>query len=214
MTFILSSASRSRTLSAATVLASALLLAPRHASAQSSDGQFQIGIHVATVASSEFDSTDVGVGGLLSWHPGGLVGAEAELTFYPSDFPDDPPVFTASRLEGLFGVTVGPRVGVFRPFVKLRPGFVRFAEAPAPFPCIAIFPPPLACQLAAGDTVFALDIGGGVEFETPGRTFLRVDAGDRAVRYPGPTIDGGGAVHDDSFFSHDFRFQIGGGVRF
>jgi hypothetical protein len=213
MDVILVKVPMSRSLSAGAVLVSALLLAPQHASAQTGDSQFHVGIHVAVVNSSEFDKSDVGVGGLLSWLPGGLFGADAELTFYPSDFADDP-VFSASRVEGLFGVTVGPRIGAIRPFAKFRPGFVRFAEAPEPFPCIAIFPPPLACQLAAGDTVFALDIGGGVEFQTTGRTFVRVDAGDRAVRYPGPTIDSDGSVQDDSFFSHDFRFQIGGGVRF
>jgi hypothetical protein len=199
MRFILSSA-----------LASLLLLAPQHAFAQS---QFHVGLHLATVASSEFDETDLGVGGLLSWRPGGWFGADAELTFYPSDFPDEP-AFSASRVEGLFGVTAGPRIGPIRPFVKVRPGFLRFAEAPEPFACIAIFPPPLHCQLAAGHTGFALDIGGGIEFETSGRTFVRADAGDRAVRYPGPVIEPGGTVQDDAFFSHDFRFQIGGGVRF
>lgn len=51
---------------------------------------------------------------------------------------------------------------------------------------IAIFPPPLACQMAGGDTLFVLDIGGGVEFQTTDRTFVRVDLGDRAVKYPGP----------------------------
>jgi hypothetical protein len=213
MHFILSSASRSRSLSASTVLVSALLLASQHASAQTRDGQFQVGIHLAVVNSSELDEIDVGVGGLLSWRPSGLFGADAELTFYPSDFGDDP-VFSASGFEGLFGVTVGPRIGAIRPFVKIRPGFVRFAEAPRPFACIAIFPPPLACQLGAGHTAFALDIGGGVEFQTTGIMFVRVDAGDRAVKYPGPVIDLGGTVQDESFFSHDFRFQIGGGLRF
>ena len=88
------------------------------------------------------------------------------------------------------------------------------ARAPEAIPCIAIFPPPLACQLAAGHTAFALDIGGGVEFQTTGSTFVRVDAGDRAVKYPGPTIETDGTVQDESFFSHDFRFQISGGLRF
>jgi hypothetical protein len=213
MPFILSSASRSRSLSAIPVLVSALLLVSQHATAQTRDGQFQVGIHLAVVNSSEFDKTDVGVGGLLSWRPGGLFGADAELTFYPSDFADDP-AFSASRVEGLFGVTIGPRLGRIRPFVKFRPGFVRFAAAPQPFPCIAIFPPPLACQMAAGDTLFALDVGGGVEFQTTGRTFVRVDAGDRAVKYPGPVIATDGMVQEESFFSHDFRFQIGGGLRF
>jgi hypothetical protein len=203
----------SRALSASVFLVFALALSPRHALAQPGERRFSIGIHAATVSSSEFDKTDVGIGGLVSWRPGGLFGADAEVTFYPGDFAADP-AFSASRVEGLFGVTVGPRLGAIRPFVTVRPGFVRFAEAPEPFPCIGIFPPPLACQLAAGHTAFALDIGGGVEFQTTDRTFVRVDAGDRAVRYPGPAIDSAGSLKDDSFFSHDFRFQIGGGVRF
>ena len=194
-------------------LISLVLLAPQHASAQTQKSHFQVGVHLATAMSSEFDKTDVGVGGLFSWRPGALFGADAELTFYPSDFADNP-TFSASRIESLFGITVGPSVGAFRPFVKLRPGFVRFAAASQPFPCIAIFPPPLACQMAAGDALFALDIGGGVEFQTSSRTFVRVDLGDRAVKYPGPVFETDGTVQEESFFSHDFRFQIGGGLRF
>jgi hypothetical protein len=68
--------------------------------------------------------------------------------------------------------------------------------------------------MADGETVFALDVGGGVEFFPAGRTFVRIDAGDRAVRYPAPALDSDGTVRDEAFFSHDFRFAIGGGVRF
>jgi hypothetical protein len=163
--------------------------------------------------SSEFDGTDVGVGGRFSWTPTTLIGAEAEVAFYPGDFPDDP-AFSSSRVESLFGVTVGPRLGWVRPFARIRPGLVSFSEAPAPFPCILIFPPPLRCAMADGETVFALDVGGGVEFFPAGRTFVRIDAGDRAVRYPAPALDSDGTVRDEAFFSHDFRFAIGGGVRF
>lgn len=203
----------SRSLFVFALIVSASVLAPERAAAQAAGGQFQASVHLAAVRSSEFDKGDVGFGGLLSWRPGGLLGADAELTFYPADFADDP-AFSSSRVEGLFGVTIGPRIGVFRPFVKVRPGFVRFAEAPAPFACIAIFPPPLGCQLAGGHTAFALDLGGGVEMQTTERTFVRVDIGDRAVKYPGPTITSNGDVKDEDFYGHDFRFQIGGGVRF
>jgi hypothetical protein len=181
--------------------------------AQTDERNVQLGVNLSAVSSGEFDSTDLGVGGRVSWHPVDLLGAEAEVTFYPSDFADEP-AFSSSRLEGLFGVTIGPRIGRLRPFAKLRPGFVRFAEAPEPFPCILIFPPPLRCQLAAGETVLALDIGAGIEFLMTERAFARVDVGDRAVRFPGLVLDSDGTQREDAFFSHDFRFQLGGGLRF
>ncbi len=191
----------------------ALLSLPQQATAQATGKSFQVGFHFSVIDSSEFDNSDVGVGGRVSWHPSSLIGTEAELTFYSSDFADEP-AFSKRRVEGLFGVTVGPQLGRLRPFARLRPGFVDVAEAPGPFPCIAIFPPPLACQLGAGDTLFALDLGGGVEFQPTDRTFVRVDVGDRAVRYPAPVLDSNGTVRDDAFFGHDFRFQIGGGFQF
>ena len=189
------------------------LLSVRPLSAQTDDRAFQAGGQLATIASGEFDSTDVGVGGRLSWHPLSFVGVEGELTFYLGDFADAP-AFSARRVESLFGATVGPRLGAFRPFAKVRPGFVAFFEAPAPFACILIFPPPLNCAMASGPTLFALDVGGGVEWFPSGRTVVRVDVGDRAIRYPSPTIDNEGTVQDTNFFGHDFRFTIGGGFRF
>ena len=107
----------------------------------------------------EFEDTDVGIGVHFSWHPMVVVGAEAEVGIYPENFAGVP-AFSGSRVEGLFGVTVGPGIGRLRPFAKLRPGFVTFHEAPEPLACIAIFPPPLPCALASGRTVFAIDWAG------------------------------------------------------
>ena len=98
-----------------------------------------------------------------------------------------------------------------RPFARLRPGFLAFRGEPVV--CILIFPPPLACQLAAGRTVFALDLGGGVELFAGSKTFVRVDAGDRMLKYPGPSFRNGRATQE-SFYSHDFRVSAGAGVRF
>lgn len=186
---------------------------PDVAQGQSGPARFDVGVQIASPSSSQFDAADVGLGGRLAWHPIGLVGVEAEINFYSGDFPEPRP-FSRVRVEGLFGSTVGPRFDRIRPFARLRPGFVRFHEAPAPFPCILIFPPPLACALASGGTLLAIDAGGGVEIAATSRTFVRVDAGDRVLRYPGPVFDSHRDVRERSFFSHDFRFAAGAGVRF
>jgi hypothetical protein len=190
------------------------LLWPHPAAAQTGEYDFQIGLQFEGAVSSEFDSTDIGVGGRISWHPTSFLGAEAQLDLFPSGFPDGGVAFSRRRVEGLFGVTLGPHFGGIRPFAKVRPGFVTFSEASEPIACILIFPPPLSCTLASGATVFALDVGGGVELSVGNRTFVRLDAGDRLVRYPGPALDSDRQAREDAFFSHDFRFAIGGGVRF
>src|SRR5262245_17096793 len=173
----------------------------------------ELGVQFVTVASSEFDATDPGISVTATWRPTETLGPEVEVAFYPKDFPDAP-AFSSRRIELLAGVSGGPVFRNVRPFAKARAGFVTFSEAPEPFACIAIFPPPLACVLAAGKTVPAIDLGGGVEIYPTGRTFVRVDVSDRALRYPGTVLDANGQVRNDPFFGHDFRFAIGGGVRF
>ncbi|HYS24564.1 MAG TPA: hypothetical protein VEP46_03150 [Vicinamibacterales bacterium] len=174
--------------------------------------RFDAGAQISAAHSSEFDAGDVGFGGRFAWRPVDLIGVEAEMNVYPRRFPSSRSVaFSSGRVEGLFGVTAGPRFARVRPFAKLRPGFLTFRRQA--IACILIFPPPLSCQLAAGRTVFALDAGGGIELFPTGRTVIRIDAGDRLLKYPGPSFRDGRATQE-SFFSHDFRFSAGAGVRF
>jgi hypothetical protein len=173
----------------------------------------ELAVILAIAFSSQFDASDAGIGGRIGWRAVPLVTIEAELVHYPGHFADDP-AFSRARVEGLFGATVGPRLGRVRPFARIRPGFLRVQEAPEPFPCILIFPPPLACVLASGRTLLAIDLGGGVDVVVGERTFLRIDAGDRLVKYPGPSFDSDRNVHDDGFFGHDLRIAAAGGLRF
>ena len=181
----------------------ALVLLPGSLLAQ--DRPFEIGGQITFVEAGPFDDDDddAGVGVRVGWRPRGPLGVEAELNVYPSDLPGEGIAVSSSRVEGLFGVTVGPRLGIVRPFARLRPGFLRYREAPEPVACILIFPPPLSCQLAAGQTLFALDIGGGVEVAIGPAMLFRVDIGDRMVRYPDPYEAG-----------HDVRVGVGWAVKF
>ena len=194
-------------------IAGLVVAQPDPALAQSTSARFELGVQVTSAVSSQFDATDVGLGGRFAWHPVEPLGIESEINHYPGDFPDQP-AFSRGRVEGLFGVTVGPRFGRLRPFARLRSGFLSIREAPQPFPCILIFPPPLSCALASGRTLAAFDIGGGLEVFATQRTFVRVDAGDRLLKYPGPVFAKNLTRQDDGFFSHDFRFAAGAGLRF
>jgi hypothetical protein len=186
---------------------------PSRAVAQGTAARFEVAVQVTSAVSSQFDRTEVGVGGRFAWNPDTWLGVESELVLYPQAFPDAVP-FSKRRVEGLFGVTLGPSFDRARPFVKLRAGFLDVQEAPAPFACIAIFPPPLACTLAAGRMLPAFDLGAGIELFATTRTFARIEAGDRLLRYPGPVFDVNRTVRNDSFFSHDFRVGVGAGLRF
>jgi hypothetical protein len=194
-------------------IATMLLGCPERAIAQLTPARFELAIQVPSTMSSQFDRTDIGVGGRFAWRPGDWVGVESEVVLYPGSFPDGVP-FSRRRVEGLFGATLGPVFARARPFAKLRAGFLNMQEAPEPFACILIFPPPLSCTLASGRTLPAFDIGGGIEIFATERTFARVEAGDRLLRYPGPVFDVDRARRDSAFFSHDFRFAAGGGWRF
>lgn len=198
---------------ASATLALVVALAAPAAAQQVAGQRLDIGANVVASHSREFDANDVGVGGRFSWRVTPLLGVEAELTVFPNDFPSGHP-FSQSRVEGLFGVTAGPTFGRLRPFARLRPGFLKMSEAPQPIACILIFPPPLSCTLASGRTMAAVDVGGGLEFSLTRAIVARVDAGDRAVRYPGQVFDTQFVAHDKPFFAHELRIAAGAGVRF
>lgn len=194
----------------AIIFAVAILFVASAAHAQS----FEAGAHVAVSRWSEFEGTDVGIGGRFTWKPTTLLGVEADLTWYPAEFPPDSVAFSGSRVEGLFGVTLGPRVHGVRPFAKVAFGFLRSSEAPAPFPCIAIFPPPLGCLMGAGHTMPAIDLGGGIGIDATSRTFFRVDAGARMLQYPGPSFRSVHDIRNEDFWGTALRVTVGGGIKF
>jgi len=175
--------------------------------------RFELVGKFVTNGQSEFDQTDLGFGAQFGYRLTPSIALEAEVNIFPGDLTDAAP-FSASRLEGLFGVRAGrqwEKVGVFG---KVRPGFLRFGAAPEPFACILIFPPPLTCSLASGGTSLAVDLGGVFELYPSPRSFIRFDVGDEMVRFHGPVLRTSSVELSDAFMTHNFRFTIGVGTRF
>lgn len=175
---------------------------------------FAAGVHVASSGWSAFDGADNGVGGRLTWMPSSMIGVDADLTWYPSDFQPDAVPFSQRRVEGLFGATVGPRLGRVRPFAKAASGFLKVSPSGGAFACLAIFPPPLACVLAGGSTMPAYEVGGGLEVDASSRLFIRADLADRILKYPGPSLTPDFTRNEDGFLGHALRVSVGGGIRF
>jgi hypothetical protein len=173
----------------------------------------ELALVIAFASSGQFEASETGVGGRGGWLFSRIASVEAEVVHYPGDYGEPRP-FSRARTEGLFGVTVGPRLGAVRPFARVRPGFLHIQESPAPFPCIRIYPPPLVCELAAGGTLTVLDAGGGVEVLLGARTFARVDAGARFVKYPGPVLDADRRIQPEPFVGRDVRVGASAGIRF
>lgn len=191
----------------------ALLLSAGASVAVANDDRIEFGGQFVVTRESEFDSTDPGFGARFGLRLTRGVFLDTELNYFPGDLTEERP-FSAHRLEGLFGVRVGRRWEKAGVFGKFRSGFLSFGESSEAFPCILIFPPPLECALAGGDTVLAFDFGGVVELYPSARSFIRFDAGDQMLRFQGPVLRSNGEPVEDSFFGHNFRFTIGVGARF
>jgi hypothetical protein len=196
------------------VLVIVLLVAAGPGAAQSREPHFELSGGVVLSDDRLFEGVDTGVGVRFGWRLGRLVGIEAELVDYPGKYPRRGAAISRSRIEGLFGATIGPHVGGVRPFARVRPGFLEYRSAPDPLACVLIFPPPVACVLASGRTVATLDLGGGIEFSATSKTFVRVDAGDRVLKYPGPISDRNLEPREHGFVAHAFRLAAGAGLRF
>ena len=97
-----------------------LILSSSSAYAQS----FEVGGHFVLSQWSEFDGDDFGFGGRFTFKPMPLIGVDADLSWYPVNFLRGRTV-SDNRFEGLFGVTVGPRIDRIRPFAKVAAGSCR-----------------------------------------------------------------------------------------
>jgi opacity protein-like surface antigen len=197
-----------------TRIASFVLLLSVLSSPAASAQSFDLSANFIAAQWSEFDDTDLGVGGRLAWKPVPLVGIEGDFNWYPSGYPDSRFGFSDYRFEGLAAVTIGPQMGRLRPFARAGVGFLKTARSEEPIVCPAIFPPLVGCQLALGATMPAFEIGGGLEYSTTARTFLRFDAAWRFLKYPGPSMTNNLESKPDGFWGGHLKLAFGGGIRF
>ena len=193
-------------------VAGALALAGLAGGADAQERRFELGVEVPVVKLSQVDQTDTGVGLRLGFDLSRVVALEATLGYFPSDL--GAPAFSGSRTQALLGLKLGRRGEKAGAFATLRGGVTSFSEAPEPFPCILIYPPPLNCQLAGGDTLPTVAFGAALELYPSERTVLRLEVGDQMSRYPGPAIDGEGQAREADFWDHDLRLSVGLGWRF
>lgn len=188
----------------------ALALAPA-APVRAGEGRADVSLQVVAAGLTQLEETDVGLGARFSWRLTRWLAADAGLSLFPADLGE--PALSASRLEGLVGVRIGPRLGRAGAYAVLKGGAVRFSAAPAPFPCIMIYPPPLRCALAGGKTLPALGLGLGLEVFPRERLVLRLEAGDEMLRYPGPVLGEDREAFEGDFWSHGLRVSLSVGFR-
>ena len=189
-----------------------LLLVEGPAPAQALDRRGDVSLQASVRSLREFDETEAGLGARLSYRLSRWLAADGEVSAFPADVGS--PAFSGSRLEGLAGVRGGPHLGRTGVFVALRAGAVRFSEAPEPFPCIAIYPPPLVCAIAGGDTLPTVQLTGGFEAYPRDRLVVRVEAGDQLLRFSGPAFTPDRDIIDKGLWSHNFKATASVGLRF
>src|SRR4051812_39639408 len=94
-------------------------LSPQPARAQSEVPKLELGAQFSAIRLTDFDTTEPGVGGRVTYNINHHLSVEGEFNF----FPREQTVLTGGqKIEGLFGAKYGwrsDRVGLFG---KLRPG--------------------------------------------------------------------------------------------
>jgi hypothetical protein len=152
-------------------------------------GRFEAGAQVTFAHSGEFDGTDTGIGARLSWRVAEMVAADAEIDVFPGELRESHRRSAADAWRASSGRDRG---AASRQRASVRESAAGFRQVRgAPVACIQIFPPPLTCLLAGGRTLFALDIGGGIDVFTADRSSSDSTPANRLLKYPGPSFRGG-----------------------
>jgi hypothetical protein len=174
------------------ILSIVSLFVPRAVPAQSIGDRLEVGVNLSVLRLSDFDATNAGLGGRLSFDLTRWAALEGEVNFFPRDRIRHPEGNTGvgpiqlteerTRTDALFGVRIGARGSRVGAFVKARPGVTRLTDKGlrCTGPGCALFLPPAPSRLPAE---FAFDFGGGVEVYPTARTVARVELGDTMIRH-------------------------------
>jgi hypothetical protein len=173
----------------------------------------EVGGHIGILRLSELETTEVGVGVHAIAPLSRRVAIDGALTWFPGS--SDPGLNRQGRTLGLAGVRAMLGRGNVDLFARGRAGYLRFGDQGSVV-CIAIFPPPLSCRLAAGYTAFAADFGGGasIGLGSSGRLRVHIDAGDLLVRYSVETFRPAEGAITEGFVGHNPLVSVGLGWRF
>ncbi|HXI25039.1 MAG TPA: outer membrane beta-barrel protein [Pyrinomonadaceae bacterium] len=210
-----------------------VLCAGNRARAQSSDRRLEVSGGVTTLRLSEplprsdklcfssviaqqaYTRNIVGVGGRASYAVTRKIALDGEINYFPAK-PTQHFIQSDPRWQGLFGVKAGVRKKRFAIFGKARPGFLHFNTLSHITDVAQVFQQPFGCvfqdisYLDDKQTVLNLDLGGSVEFYLPKRIFIRIDAGDTIIHYPGKTP----VEFNQPFTTPNLQVSVGAGIRF
>lgn len=186
------------------------------ASAQPSGPRLEIGAHAAILRHDGFTgastTTNGGLGGRVSFDLTKWLAIEGEVNLFPRDKVRLAPfVHYRRRTDALIGLKMGVRGERTGVFLKARPGitYLAYKEGGCEGDCSLALPPPVGERQW---TDFALDVGGGVELYSPGRTVARAEIGDTIIRdhNEAPSSRWPGRRRT----SHNLSFRFGVGFRF
>jgi hypothetical protein len=194
-----------------------LVLNGKHTRAQSNPPKLEVGAQFAAIRFSDFDASDPGVGGRVTYNVFDHIALEGEVSFFPKQlFKSNIP--ESRRVEGLFGLKAGMRWKKAGIFGKVRPGFMHFGmNEKRVTTCAEIFAPFIipGCVLAKGATEFALDVGGVAEVYPARNLVVRFDLGDTIINFDKGIIPrSGGIILNKSATTHNLQFSAGVGIRF
>jgi len=207
-----------KTVAIAFILAGGCCMAPSIVSAQTSFTQsIQTSAEFVALRLHEVHVTAVGAGGALTWHVTPVVAADGLVSYFPRSWQKDAAAGSIQQglLLALGGVRPGITVGRIAITGRARAGVLHHEERTDPFPCAAVFPVPLECQLASGYTSAAFDVGADAEIalDADGHVQLHAGLGDLIVRYGLNAFRRDGTI-TTGFTSHDPLISAGVGWRF